>query len=160
LHFERALNEYKTNLKVTWDILRKAIRKSKIKKSQISSINVNGTLVNDPKVIANCFNEFFTTIANTIADDIHPTVRPPEFCNDVNVPLFNINVNPVSNFEILTTFNELNSKKSEDFSGISMHFLKNLSLQLLVPLNHIINLSFRNGIVPRQLKIAKVVPIF
>jgi hypothetical protein len=41
-----------------------------------------------------------------------------------------------------------------------MYFLKNVTLQLLKPLTHVINLSFRNGYVPSQMKIAKVVPIF
>jgi retron-type reverse transcriptase len=41
-----------------------------------------------------------------------------------------------------------------------MYFLKNLILQLVTPLTHIFNLSFLNGVVPYQLKIAKVVPIF
>jgi Reverse transcriptase (RNA-dependent DNA polymerase) len=41
-----------------------------------------------------------------------------------------------------------------------MHFLKNITLQLLKPLNHVFNLSFSSGTVPTQLKIAKIVPIF
>jgi hypothetical protein len=76
------------------------------------------------------------------------------------LPVFDLSNNPVSNFELLTTISELNSKRSEDYSGISMFFLKNLTLQLIKPLAHVINLSFKSGIVPDQMKIAKVVPIF
>jgi hypothetical protein len=115
----------------------------------------------DPKSIANCFNAYFTTIASEIADEIHPTGRPPEWPdNGPDMPIFDLSHNPVTNFELLTTFNELNSKKSEDYSGISMYFLKNVAFQLIKPMVHVINLSFKNGIVPSQMKIAKVVPIF
>jgi Reverse transcriptase (RNA-dependent DNA polymerase) len=161
LHFEKELEKHKSNLKMTWDLLRKAIRKTKIKKTQCNNVSFEGKLLSDPKEIADCFNTFFTTVANVISAEIHSTVRPPEFVNpNNNLPIFKLTENPITNFEILTTFIELNSKKSEDYSGISMYFFKNVSLQLLKPLNHVFNLSFRNGIVPTQLKIAKVVPIF
>jgi hypothetical protein len=42
-------------------------------------------------------------------------------------------------------FNELHSKKSEDYSGLSVHFLKNITLQLLKPLTHVFDLSFRHA---------------
>jgi hypothetical protein len=155
LYFESELEKHKNNLKVTWDIVRKAIRKTKSKNSFISNIKVNGVELSDPKAIANCFNIFFTTIASDISDEIHPTVRPPEWPDSgPDMPIFDLTNNPVTNFELLTIFNELNSKKSEDYSGISMYFLKNVALQLIKPMVHVINLSFKNGIVPSQMKIA------
>jgi hypothetical protein len=160
LYFENELEKHKQNLKVTWDLLRKAMRKNKPKKSTIQSINRNGTIIYEAKQIADFFNLYFTTIADTISEEIHPTVRPPEFPHNIDVPLFNICDNPVSNFEVLSTFHQLNSKRSEDHTGVSMYFLKNLILQLVLPLTHIFNLSFRFGVVPHQLKIAKIVPIF
>jgi hypothetical protein len=161
LFYEAELEKHKNNLRVTWDILRRAIKKTKSKNSFISSLKVNGEEITDPKVLANCFNTFFTTIASDISDEVHPTVRPPEWPdNGPDMPVFDLCSNPVTNFELLTTVNELNSKKSEDYSGISMFFIKNLTLQLIKPLVHVINLSFKNGIVPNQMKIAKVVPIF
>jgi hypothetical protein len=161
MYYETVLEKHKYNLTVTWDILRKAIRKCKTKSSNISCIKVNGAELNDPKHIADSFNKFFTTIASEISEDIHPTVRPPESpsINDVRT-FFDLSINPVSHFELLTVFNELNGKKSEDYSGLSMYFLKNITLQLLKPLAQVINLSFKNGCVPQQMKIAKVVPIF
>jgi hypothetical protein len=160
LYYEKELEKHKGNLKATWEILRNAIRKNKPKKSDIQTVTHNGNLIHDPKEIANCFNKFFTTIADSISDDIHPTVRPPECPFNNDTPLFSLTVTPICHFEILTTFNELNSKRSEDYNGPSMHFLKTLTLQLIKPLTHIFNLSFSQGVVPSQLKIAKVVPIF
>jgi Reverse transcriptase (RNA-dependent DNA polymerase) len=159
LCFENELEKHKANLKVTWDLLRKAIRQRKVKKTSIDSICCNGNIINDPKEIANFFNTFFTTVADSISNEIHPTVRPPEISSN-ETPLFNLAENPITNFEILTVLTELKNKKSEDYSGLSMFLLKNVTLQILSPLCHIFNLSFSQGIVPKQLKIAKVVPIF
>ena len=41
-----------------------------------------------------------------------------------------------------------------------MYFLKNVIDSIVKPLLHIFNLSFKQGIVPAQLKIAKIIPIF
>jgi hypothetical protein len=120
LYFDTEFDKHKSNLKVTWDLLRKAIRKSKLKKCNIQSINSNGTVIYESKAIADHFNMYFTTIADSIADEIHPTVRPPEYPINPDLPVFNICNNPVTNFEILTTFHQLNSKKKVKIILVSL----------------------------------------
>ncbi len=56
--------------------------------------------------------------------------------------------------------NSLKDKKSQDFNGISSYFIKKLLSPYVAPLQHIFKLSFAQGIVPKQLKVAKVIPIF
>jgi hypothetical protein len=41
-----------------------------------------------------------------------------------------------------------------------MFFIQKIIANIFVPLLHIFNLSFINGIIPQQLKIAKIVPVF
>ena len=43
---------------------------------------------------------------------------------------------------------------------MSTYFIKQTLPAFIAPLHHIFNLSLNNGIVPAQLKIAKVIPIF
>jgi hypothetical protein len=43
--------------------------------------------------------------------------------------------------------------------GVSLFFIKKYINILSSPLSHIFSLSLRNGVVPIQLKIAKVVPV-
>jgi hypothetical protein len=43
---------------------------------------------------------------------------------------------------------------------MSTHILSKFALSLSNPLKHVVALSFNDGIVPSQLKIAKVIPIF
>ena len=47
-----------------------------------------------------------------------------------------------------------------DHTGVSTYFIKQTLPAFIAPLHHIFNLSLNNCIVPAQLKIAKVIPIF
>jgi exonuclease III len=58
LYYETELEKHKNYLRVMWDILRRAIRKTKSKNSFISSIKVNGEELSDPKIFADRFNTF------------------------------------------------------------------------------------------------------
>ena len=44
-------------------------------------------------------------------------------------------------------------------NGLSMHFIKQIDAQILIPLKHVLSLSLQTGEIPHQLKVAKVVPI-
>lgn len=159
LFFESELKANQSNLKQTWNILNTAIRKCK-KSKLITSLTVNHIETRDPLVIANSFNKYFTTIAEEIATKINPTETPFSGPQTQPVNLFNMSNVPISSDEILSILKQLDPKKSTDMNGISMHLIKLLSYELLAPLKHIFNLSLAEGMVPSQLKIAKVVPIF
>jgi hypothetical protein len=66
----------------------------------------------------------------------------------------------VSCSEISDAINQLQIKKTIDVNGMSTHILSKFSLCLSYPLKHVLSLSLNNGIVPNQLKIAKVIPVF
>ena len=66
----------------------------------------------------------------------------------------------VSNEELTDAITKLEPKNSTDHDGISMNFLKQHFDLISAPFKHIVDLSFRTGCVPKQLKIAKVIPVF
>ena len=111
-------------------------------------------------LIADALNEFFTSAASLIVDQIPPTDRPPDPEPDANSPLFSLTNSPVTRSEISEVIKNLKDKKTQDFCGVSVNLVKNVSDQLLYPLQHIINLSFETSVVPSQMKIAKVIPLF
>ena len=70
---------------------------------------------------------------------------------------------------ILCTVNEatvqyfidkLKNKSSSGTDGLSNKVLKSVSNVLLKPLQKLINLSLSSGVVPSQLKLAKVIPLY
>jgi hypothetical protein len=68
--------------------------------------------------------------------------------------------NPVRLKEIVEAVKQLQAKKSQDFNGLSMWFVKNFIHEIITPLYHLILCSLAVGVVLQQLKIAKVVPVF
>jgi hypothetical protein len=100
-------------------------------------------------------------IASEIAEKIHPADLPDNYFDpDPDHPVFDFTSSPVSCSEISDSINQLQIKKTLDVNGMSTHILSKFSLCLSLPLKHVISLSFVNGIVPNQLKIAKVIPVF
>ena len=60
---------------------------------------------------------------------------------------------------VIDEFKRLKIKHSTDNIGISTAFLASFINEISVILAHIFNISFRSGVLPKQFKIAKVVPI-
>jgi hypothetical protein len=169
-YYNEALTKNSNNLRKTWSLLNEVLKKNQTKQP-ITSIFHNNTLITDPKLIAETFNKFFTTIADEIATLINPTL--PDDANstqathtadphsDTNTNTrFNMSDTPVTSDEIITCFNLLEDKKTPDMTGISTNLLKRIQHSLILPLKHIFTQSLATGIVPHKLKIAKVIPIY
>ena len=69
-------------------------------------------------------------------------------------------LDPIDIYSVLDVTKKLKSKNSSGHDEISTKLLKESIHQISIPLTHIINQSFLTGIVPQQMKIEKVVPIF
>ena len=78
---------------------------------------------------------------------------PPSLCKSMFL-------DPIDIYSVLDVTKKLKSKNSSGHDEISTKLLKESIHQISIPLTHIINQSFLTGIVPQQMKIAKVVPIF
>jgi Endonuclease/Exonuclease/phosphatase family len=167
LYFTSELTKHQSNLKKTWSLINKALNKGSYhSNSSVSTIIVDNCVLSDPVQIANHFNNFFTTMPHNIVSEIHPTDRPPDLNLDFNatahdnIPLFSFNDVPLTSIEITGATMQLQCKFTEDMSGISVALLQKIIAFISEPLRHIFTLSFANGIVPQQLKVAKVIPIF
>ncbi len=148
-------------MKKTWGLIRSAInRKPKSKTCSVSNLFSNGTLINNPRDIANEFNNFFSNAPLLIAQNF----SNPPVCNENEVPLnhpaFTFDGYPITEEEIFTALSLLSPKKSLDFNNISLFFIKKCINHIVNQLKHVFNLSISTGIIPSQFKIAKVVPIF
>jgi len=158
--FRMQIESNTKNLRKTWQILSSAIRKPKNKKDSCSSLNVSDSIINDPSLMAESFNKFFATAAINVVNKINPSDRSATDNITANENLFSLKSSPVTISEILEATKALQDKKTPDFNGISSNFLKRIIFTIARPLHHIFLLSFDKGIVPSQLKIAKVIPIF
>ena len=147
------------NPKNAWQFLSEAIGRSNKSNSSISSILLDNNLITNPTEIANSFNDFFSSIATDIVNDIPPTSSHflsyiPDYHHD------NFSFEQVDNNKVLEIINSLESKSTLDIDGFNTILIKRASQQILIPLVHIINLSLYEGHFPESLKKSRVVPIF
>ena len=160
LYFDTELKKTQKNLKQNWKILKEAIKSNKNKSNTVDFLNVNGISTSDPEVIAETFNQHFSTMAEKVAKKIVPTDKPPDmYCETFDCTFTSAKV-PISMSELLDAVKDLQSKNSTDVNGISSSFIKNIICVISRPIHHFLNLSLAAGIVPSQLKQAKVIPIF
>ena len=159
-YFYTQIENNSKNLRKTWQILSNAIRKPNCKKENCTSLNINGINTNDPSLMAESFNNFFATAAINVVSKINPSNMSATEKIAHNNNVFSLKNSPVTISEILEATKLLQDKKTPDHNGISSNFLKKIIFNIAKPLHHILQQSFEKGIVPSQLKIAKVIPIF
>ena len=69
-------------------------------------------------------------------------------------------LDPINPLDIIETTSKLKAKTSQGHDQISCKLMKDTIAHIALPLSHIINQSLSTGTVPKQMKIAKVIPIF
>lgn len=158
-YFADKLNVVKNDSKKTWQVIRNALHKNPPSHLVPDSFNINGTIVTDKDKIATSFNSYFTTIGQTVSENV--PLSPTHFGKYLteNHP-YSFFFCPVEPVELVNTAKKLKPKTSHGFDEISTKLMKESMELIAIPLTHIFNLSFSSGIVPDKLKIAKVIPIF
>jgi len=158
LYFESNLEKNLKNPKKTWDLLKEAIGTKTSPK--ISEIKIDGSIQTDPSIIANEFNNFFSSVGTRIAEGVNPTEKDPlSYLADAQdgPPLGMGMTDPT---QILNILKLMDKKTSPDLDGISLSLLKSVATEICIPLSHVFNLSLTTGIFPEKLKASHVVPIF
>ena len=86
-HYLDLLNEHKSNLKKSWQILKSVINKRKCT-PVCTKFQTNGKVVSDGHEISNKFNRFFVNVRSTLANAIPPTHKNPSEYMTSNKVLF------------------------------------------------------------------------
>ena len=158
-HYESYFDEMNSNIKKTWEGIRKIVNVKKSTKFSISHLNINGKIVDEPIDIANNFNNFFVNVGPETEKSIPriPNQSPNQFLKNRNQ--FDFIIAHISEEEIVDIIVAL-PKKSVGPHSLPINFLKIVADIVAIPLCNIINLSFSQGIFPDMLKIAKVIALF
>ena len=158
-YFRDKFEEYKHDMRKTWGTLNTLMgRRNGTDYTKIDKINVNNDTVEDTKGIANAFNNFFANIGNDTSNMI-PSVTKSYKSYLQNPSIESFFIEPVNELELLDIITKLKCKKSSGSDGISSKLLKICAPYLVIPLSHIINLSFTTGKIPDKMKQAKVIPV-
>jgi len=159
VYFNTFFNNNKSNVKATWSMLKQITNKNSKSHSLPSSLIINNKLSSNTSEIANGFNNFFSIIGQKVSDSVPPSTSHFSSHLKGHYPQ-SLYLIPTTENEIKDIAKTLKPKLSQGHDNISTKLLKNTIDIIAKPLAHIYNQSFVNGIVPSDMKIAKVVPIF
>ena len=136
----------------------KEVLNKKKQASCYSRFLINNTISTDKQKISNGFNDFYINVGPTLASEI-PSVncRPEELLKDR--VLDHLILKDVLLSELEECIVGLKNS-SAGWDDVTSNVIKKSCLNIRHPLLYIINLSFKTGLFPSELKIARVVPLF
>ena len=147
-----------SNIKKTWEGIRKLVNVKSNTNFSISQLNVNGSIIDDPNAISNSFNNFFVNVGPVTENTVPkvPNMSPERFLKNRNQTDFILA--HISDNEILDIIKALPNKGTGPAS-IPLKLLKSVADIIIFPLSRIINLSFSSGTFPDVLKTQKIIPL-
>ena len=120
--------------------------------------NDENRIISDKEEIADKFNNFFISIGPNLASFIpDSTLDYMHFLEHRNPKTMFIDATTPS--EILNILSNLRNTAA-GFDEFNLSLFKPIFRYILTPLHYLANLSFTTGVVPKELKIARVVPLF
>ena len=159
IYYQDAFQRAKHDIKQTWILLKSAINSKNYHNDLPEYFNHNTIAIKDKSQIANLFNTFFANIDNNISENVPPSQH--KFYKYLDQSNNNsMYLDPVDSNDIKEVVSKIKTKSSVDNNNISTKTMKASIAYVINPLTHIINLSLSTGVVPTQMKIAKVIPIF
>jgi hypothetical protein len=141
--YDELISKSKNKIQTTWEIIKKETGNNH--KHMIKSLRINNTMVNNSQEIAYAFNDYFSTIANTIIDNIRKSDDEPmddishssyliKSCNN-SFP--NIKWKHASTYEDNKITESLKSKNSCGYDEIPVKIVKLSAPFIISPLTHI-----------------------
>jgi ribosomal protein S18 len=163
-YYKKYFDQYNDNSRKQWQLINSLLNRKVKKNSKIKLHDNNGNIINTPRAVAEKFNDYFVSIAAKLKDDISSrnNFHPTDFRNflSLSAPVFNsINLNPVASSEVLDIIHNLKNKATQD-TKINPLKIASTCDKFNNKLAQIITFSFEQGVFPKSMKTAKVVPIF
>ena len=157
IYYNNYFNKYSSDMKKMWKGIRSIVNIKQSTAPQITQLNINGKLVNNPVGIAEKVNDFFVNIGPETENCIPKVVNssPGTFLKNRNQ--FNFVIAHISE-EVVDIINSL-SNKSTGIHSIPLNLLIIIMDIIIIPLCFIINMSLSTGTYPDKLKIVKVILI-
>jgi hypothetical protein len=130
------------------------------------SLRIDNKEVTNQNKIANLFNIYFLSIADTLNSGNNKQTNTKEpnpiryLVNSFHRPFPKMKWHYTSTYEIGKIIKSLKSKNSSGYDEISMRILKISAPYIVSPLTYICNRILNTGIFPDRLKYAIIKPIF
>ena len=160
IYWKNKFQATKNNIKATWKNINLILGRNSNKSSFPDYFTHNGNTFSSPIHIANEFNNFYVNVGPNLAKNI------PQSNRNANDLLPNQNLQnslyfiPSTPLEILNIIQSMKPKTSSGLDKVSPKLVKQTAIPIADPFSHIVNLSLESGIVPSNMKKAKVLPFY
>ena len=154
-YYDQLFKDNVNILKKSWSIIKCWINKNK-SLSSVSKFLINGEIITDNEAITSSFNIFYINIGPNFAAQI-PSSSPTSYIEAPN--LSSIFLNPLTSEEIASIIRSLKNS-STGLESISAKVVKVTYQKYISVLTCVFNLSIKEGVFPKELKIARVIPLF
>jgi Notch-like protein len=163
VYYDSVILKSHNKIKTTWSIIKKETG-YKNHTDEPQSLKINNIIIKDKGHIANAFNEYFSSVAQAIIDDLNTdnnesltNIIPLHYLDSrYNSTFENIRWHYTSIAEIRKIMKSLKIKSSYGYDEISTKMLKVSMPYIFPPLTYICNESLAQGIFPDRLKFAMV----
>ena len=156
-HYAKLFEENSKNLRKSWKILKEIIGKAK-SSNLCTRFKVDGYYTTDKQKITDGFNKFYINVGPNLADKIPSDNRPATTYMKGRIDQ-SMAILPVVQDEVEKIIKGL-KESSAGWDLIDCKVVKQTYMSFIKPLTHVMNLSLMTGIVPLELKVARVIPIF
>ena len=160
-HYENKCNEHKNNTKNLWKTINHVIRKTNNKTETVDSLKIDKLEVFNGTEIANEFAKYFSTVGKNLASKMKcPNTNIATYLKQVKTNSQSIFLAPVTSVELERIIKKLKPKLSSGLDDINNKIIKELRDFIAPSLSIIFNNSLVEGIFPKRMKEAKVVPLY
>ena len=143
-------------------MVKKNIKKGKSKSLEVISLE-DGSTAEKSEEVANILNNYFVNIGKKIATSVMnqcDSRSNKHFLSYLPSPQSSpIFVGPISPFKITKIVCDLNLGNSAGTDGFSSIIVKESLPVVILPLEHIINISLKIGVFPSAFKEARIIPL-
>ncbi|CAH2100147.1 unnamed protein product [Euphydryas editha] len=162
-YYCKMFGDCRTNPAKMWSLLNNLCVNKVKEKSVPEKLQTSNGYITNKKEICECFNNYFSTIGLTLANNINKTNHNNSLfitSASSSVPYSLSNLTPATTDEILSIINNLKTNTSSGLDGISSKTIKCIKHHIQYELTECINKCLEQGTFPDSLKIAKVTPIY
>ena len=157
-YIESMLKKHKSNLKKTWQIMKDVINRKRKSFSPPEFFDVNGEYITNKNEISNGFNKFYVNVGPNLCKSLpNHDVNPMSYLKQRNCnSMFILPTNETEIEEIVMSLKD----SAAGWDNMSAKVLKQTISYIKSPLSVVFNLSLLHGVFPKELKLAKVLPLF
>lgn len=146
------------NIKSTWETINQLLNKKRKTYSLPSHFSCGNNVLNDPYDISCGFNKFFIDVGVSLSKSIQSSSgNPMDYMKGSYSPV--LLFSPPNSTEVMEIISDLKDSAA-GHDEISASLIKEVSIYIAEPLTHICAKSMETGVVPKGMKIAKVIPLY